>query len=429
MKTLAFCILISTLVLANDLIPGKKQTKPIVIKGAKIFTVSGEVIDNGSILFDKGVITAIGESSLPAPESAEVIDVAGKHVYPGLIAAYSQLGLVEVGAVRATRDFAEVGSINPNARADIAYNPDSEVPPTVRSNGITTALIAPSSGLLSGTSSVLHLDGWNREDMTVLKDAGVHLNWPRMTVVNAWWVKESAEKQQEKISKNLKEIEEFFAEAKVYTKARQSNPNTKMDIRFEAMVPVIERKVPLIIRASEYKQIESAIDFCRRNDLKMILLDGADAWKLADLLKENDVPVIYQRTHSLPAREDEDFDMAFKTPLLLREAGVKFCISKTSGDVFDIRNLPFYAGTAAAHGLSKTDALKTITLWPAEILGIADKLGSLEVGKSATLIVCDGDIMDFQSSKVQMMFIDGRKVDLDDKHKRLYRKYKARYLE
>jgi imidazolonepropionase-like amidohydrolase len=411
---------------ANDLIPGKKQENPIALTHAKIFTVSGEIIDGGTLVFNNGKISALGDKNVAIPQNADVFNLEGKHVYPGIIAAYSQLGLVEVGAVRATRDYAEAGTYNPNARADIAYNPDSDITPTVRSNGITSALIAPMGGRISGISSLLNLDAWNREDATILKNAGMHLNWPRMTIIKASWMKDPPKKQQEKINKNLKEIEDFFKEAKVYSLARKTNSGIKIDIRFEAMVPVIERKMPLIIAANEYKQIDAAIDFCKRHNLKMILLSGMDAWKLTGLLKENNIPVILRQTHTLPFREDEDYDLGFKHPALLRAAGVKFCIAKTSSASWDIRNIPFYAGTAVAHGLSKADALKAITLWPAEIFGMDDKIGSLEVGKNATLIVSSGDILDMQSSNVEMMFIDGRKVDIDDKQKRLYRKYQSR---
>ncbi|KAA3609980.1 MAG: amidohydrolase [Calditrichaeota bacterium] len=411
---------------ANDLIPGKKQDKPIALTNAKIFTVSGEIIENGTIIFNDGKITAVGENDLKILQGSEVHDLNGKHVYPGIIAAYSQLGLMEIPAVRATRDYSEAGSYNPNARADIAYNPDSEVTPTVRSNGITTALIAPMSGRISGISSVLNLDAWNREDATILKNAGMILNWPGMTIRTASWIKDSPAKQQENIDKSLKEIDDYFEQAKVYYEARKSNPETKIDIRFESMTDVLDKKMPLIISANEYKQIEAAVNFCKRHNLKMILLSGMDAWKMTGLLKENNIPVILRQTHTLPQREDEDYDIGFKHPALLREAGVKFCIAKTTRVTWALFNLPFYAGTAVAHGLDKADALKAITLWPAEILGVDDKIGSLEVGKNATLIVSSGDLLDMQSNNIEMMFIDGRKVDLDNKHKRLYRKYKAR---
>lgn len=420
-------LILCSSIFANDLIPGKKQEKPIALTNAKIFTISSAVIENGTLVFDEGKIIAIGDNTTAIPENADVIDLQGKHVYPGLIVGYSNLGLVEIGAVRATKDYDEVGPINPNARADVAYNPDSDVTPTVRSNGITTALIAPSGGLISGTGSVISLDGWNIEDSMVKKDAGIILNWPAMTISAANWQKDSGKEQQQKIDKKILELENFIEDAKVYTQARKSKLQVNIDIRLESMMDVIEGKTPVIIQANEYKQIETAVDFCKRHKLKMILLGGEDSWKLAGLLKENNIPVLLRSTHRLPAREDEDYDIAFKRPHLLQQAGIKFSQVLISNWVWDVRNLPFYAGTAVAHGLSKEDALKSITLWPAEIFGIDKNLGSLEIGKSATLIVSRGDVLDMQSSVIEMMFIDGRKVDLDNKQKRLYRKYKARY--
>ena len=420
-------LFLTTQLIANDIIPGEKQKQPIALINAKIFTVSGNIVENGTLIFEKGKISAVGMADIKIPDDAEVIDVKGKNVYPGIIAAYSQLGLLEIEAVRATLDYNEVGDFNPNVKAVTAYNPDSDIIPTVRSNGITTALIAPLGGTVSGISSLLNLDGWNQEDETVRDNVAMHLSWPRMTVRQSRRVKDSAEKQKKQMEENLQKLEKWFDDAAAYAKARKADPDKKVDIRFEAMIPVFEKKMPVIIDADEYKQIEAAVDFCKRHDLKMILFSGEDSWKLTDLLVENDIPVILHHTHALPAREDEDYDLPFKRPVLLKEAGVKFCLTKTSSAVWDIRNIPFYAGTAVTFGLSEADALKSITLWPAEILGVADKLGSLEVGKNATLIVSKGDILDMQTSIVELMFIDGRKVNIDDKQKRLYRKYEARY--
>ncbi|MCB0282190.1 MAG: amidohydrolase family protein [Calditrichae bacterium] len=427
MILIVLCFSCIRLASANDLIPGKTQQNPIALINANIYTVSGQVIKNGTLLFDKGVISSINNAKTGFPENTEIIDVKGHNVYPGLIAPYSQIGLVEIGAVRATVDYNEAGSYNPNAKAAVAYNPDSEVTPTIRSNGITTALVAPKGGIISGQSSILQLDGWNSEDATIKDIAGLHINWPRMTVSNSPRAKDSPEKQLEKIAENLNKLEDFFLDAKTYANAQKADPGLKRDIRFDAIIPVLSGDVPLIIQADEYKEIEAAVNFCNTLDMKMILLGGRDAWKLTDLLVENNISVILYQTHALPFREDEDYDLPFKTPALLKEAGVKFCITKISSDMWDIRNLPFFAGTAAAHGLSKEDALKSITLWPAEILGIDKNYGSLDKGKSATLVVSKGDILDMQSSIIEMMFIDGRKVDLDDKHKRLYKKYEARY--
>jgi len=429
MNLILFTILFLVFVVnANDLVPGKKQEKPIAFTNAKIFTISSAVIDNGTIVFDNGKISAVGDKNITIPENAKVFDLQGKYVYPGIIVGYSNLGLVEINAVRSTKDYTEAGDINPNARADVAYNPDSEVTPTVRSNGITTAMVAPAGGLISGMSSILSLDGWNIEDATVKKDAGVILNWPSMTISNANWQKDGGTEQQGKIDKSIQKIETFIEDAKSYAIARKSKQPLKVDIRLESMIDVVEGKTPLILHANEYKQIEAAIDFCNRHGLKMILMGGEDSWKLTDLLTENNIPVLIKSMHRVPSREDEDYDISFKRPHLLRQAGIKFSPVYISNWTWNNFNLPFMAGTAAAHGLSKEDALKSLTLWPAEIFGIDETQGSLEVGKNATLIVSEGDILDMQSSKVELMFIDGRKVDLDNKHKRLYEKYKIRQM-
>ncbi len=426
----AFLIItFASILFANDLIPGKKQENPIALTNAKIFTVSSLIIENGTLVFDEGKIIAVGDASTKIPPKAEIIDLQGKHVYPGLILGNSMLGLVEVGAVRSTKDFIEVGTLNPNARADVAYNPDSELIPTVRSNGITTAVVAPAGGIISGMGSMLSLDGWNIEDSMIKKNIGIFLNWPVMKISTSARIKMSKEEQQKNIRKNIKQIEDFFKEAQAYTAARKFDPATKKDIRLEAMAEVINGSLPIIIKANEYKQIEAAVAFCNQFKLKMILLGGDDSWKLSELLFSNNIPVLLRETHRVPSREDEDYDIAFRRPYLLKQAGIKFCqiMEGRSGWTWNSRNLPFFAGTAAAHGLSKDDALKSITLWPAQIFGIDSMLGSLEAGKSATLIVSSGDVMDMQSSNIEMMFIDGRKVDLDNKHKRLYKKYNARY--
>ncbi len=422
-----FLMIACTAAVAHDIVPGSPQSQPIALVNGKIYTVSGNVIEKGTLVFADGKISALGEF-VAIPDDARVIDLAGKHVYPGLIAAFSQVGLVEISAVRATRDFNETGSFNPNARAATAYNSDSEIIPTVRSNGITSLNISPTGGRISGLASLINSDGWTVEDAMLKENTGMLLDWPRMTVVNAWWMRTPADKQKEQISKSLAEMEDYFELAAAYNKARNANPKTTVDLRFEAMRPVMAGEMPLFVRADELKEIEAAIDFCRRHELKMILVSGRDVWKVPGLLKENNIPVILRQTHDLPARDDEPYDIAFRRPAILHEAGVQFCISKTNtADSWDIRNLPFHVGSAVAHGLDYDAALKSITLWPAQILGVADRVGSLETGKDATLIVSEGDILDMRTSKVTHMFISGREVDLDNMQKRLNEKYKVRY--
>src|SRR3990172_3909794 len=415
---------------AHDIVPGKKQTKAIALTGGTIYTVSGPVIPNGTIVFDKGKIVAVGGSEVRIPAGAEVIDVSGKNVYPGLIITNSTLGLVEIEQARATVDVSEVGDINPDARADVAYNPDSDVPPTIRSNGVTTAQIVPQGGLLSGTSAIINLDGWSIEDCGLVRQAGIHLNWPWMKVIKAWWMSTPEEEQQKNIGKNLKAIEKAFEDSKQYWLAKKGNQtgDFKIDARWEAMVPLWEGKVPLYVDAGEYKQIEAAVALAKKYNFRMILIGGNDAWMLTDLLKANNIPVILRRVHGLPDREDDDYDTFLKLPKTLSDAGVKFCLSNTGFfGHWDVRNLPFLAGTSVAYGMERANALRSVTLWPAEIIGISDRMGSLEVGKDATVIVSSGDIMDALTNDIVYEFIQGKKVDLDDKHKRLYRKYMEKY--
>lgn len=425
-----FILFICTLSLlySSDIVPGKPQQQPIAITNAKIHTISGDVIENGTVIFDKGVITAVGEQ-IQIPKTSEVIDAKGKHVYPGLIVPYATLGLIEIGSVRATNDTGEVGRINPNAHAYTAYNMDSEIIPTVRSNGILIAHVVPQGGLFAGTSSIMMLDGWTVEDAALKKSAGVYLSWPSMTVYENWWIKTSASEQRKNIQKNLQKIDDIIEDARKYQKAKHENPHIKKDIRWEAMLPVLQKKAPLFINASEYKQIEAAVAFSKSHDLRIVLVGGADSWKLTHLLRENNIPVILQAINSLPRRGEEDYDLAFRLPQILEKENVKFCLSGGTDwdNYWNIRNLPFQAGTAIGYGLSKSTALRAITLSAAEILGIDERVGSIEIGKDATLIISSGDVLDIKSSHIEHAFIQGRKVDLDDRHKRLWRKYQQKY--
>lgn len=427
MKYFILCVLCLGFVGASDIVPGTPQQRPIAIVNGTIHTVSGDIISSGVVVFNQGIITAVGDKDqVRIPQDAETIDASGKHVYPGLISAYTTLGLIEIGAVRASDDTSETGSINPNAHAYTAYNTDSEIIPTVRSNGILTAHIVPQGGRFSGTTSIMMLDGWGVEEVALVKSAGVHVVWPSMTVVDAWWMTTPAAEQRKNIQKSVQKITDVIEQAKRYKK---SNRDARKDIRWEALLPVIENKIPLFVYASEYKQIDAAVAFCHKHSLRMVLVGGADSWKLTERLKAHNIPVILQKVNSLPRRSDEDYDLAFRIPQLLENAGVNFCLSGGTGwdSYWDGRNLPFQAGTAVAYGLSKKAALRAITLSAAEILNIDDKIGSIEVGKDATIIISKGDILNISTSIVEQAFIQGRKVDLDDRHKRLWRKYQEKY--
>lgn len=415
--------------LASDEIPGAPQAGPIAIVGGTIHPVRGPEVAGGTLLFTDGKIVALGaEVTLPA--ECEKVDAAGKHVYPGLIHAHTQLGLVEIPSIRATVDVAETGRINPNAKAQVAVNPDSELFPVARGTGVLTALVAPSGGLLSGMAAVMNLDGWTFEEMTVHAPAGLYMEWPRMHPTSAWYIEDSFQQQLEARDRSLAALRDAFADAQSYQRAKQAHaggqgPKVDHDARWEAMIPVLESKVPLIVLADEISQIQAAVAFSQRERVKLIIAGGYDAPLCAELLVKQDVPVIVTGVHRLPQRDSDEYDAAFTLAERLRQAGVRFCLAGEDRQA-KVQNLPYEAGTAAAYGLPKPDALRAVTLSAAEILGVDDRLGSLEPGKDATLIVTDGDPLE-TPTRVEIAFIQGRRVDLGSKHTRLWEKYKEKY--
>jgi imidazolonepropionase-like amidohydrolase len=406
-------------------IPGEPQKRPIVLLGATIHPVSGPAIENGVLLFDKGRITAVGDAKTEIPDDAERIELAGKHVYPGLFDAYTNMGLVEINAVRATRDQAETGQINPNVRAQVAVNPDSELIPVTRSNGVLLTLTAPGGSLLAGRSAVLQLDGWTYEDMTLQKDVALHVNWPRMAAVAD--AAKKGPQQGNTRDKALEKLHAAFDDARAYRRAREADDDYPIDARWEAMLPVLDGRLPLIVAADESQQIQAAVAFADQQKCRLILYGGYDAPRHAELLKKHDVPVIVGGVYRLPEHRQDDYDASYTVPQRLHEAGVKFCISGAGRfGASNVRNLPYHAATAAAYGLPQDEALKSITLYPAQILGVADRVGSLEVGKDATLIITDGDPLE-TPTQTEAAFIQGRKVELSDRHKRLWKKYQEKY--
>jgi imidazolonepropionase-like amidohydrolase len=412
---------------ASDTMPAPPQAKPIAIKGATIHPVSGPDIPAGTIVFDNGKITAIGaEAAVPA--GAEVIDGTGKHVYPGLINANTVLGLVEIGAVRATVDVEEAGALNPNVRSITSVNPDSELIPVARAAGVLTALSVPEGGIISGQSAVLRLDGWTPEEMTVLSPAAMHLRWPSLTIDRRPRARKSVKDQLKEMEKAQKQIRDAFQIARAYWQTRKNpGPDFKSDLRWEALMPVFDAKLPLFVHASTLAQIQAALAWAKEMQLKIVLVDGDDAWRIAPQLKESDVPVILGPTTSLPPRRDDDYDSAWTSAAKLQQAGVRFCIASNGrGAETNERNVGYEAGLAAGYGLPKEEALKAVTIYPAQILGVADRLGSLETGKAATLIVTNGDPLDFPT-QVEAAFIDGRKIDLSNRQTRLRDKYREKY--
>jgi imidazolonepropionase-like amidohydrolase len=421
----ALCL--ATIARASDTMPAPPQAKPIAIKGATIHPVSGADIPSGTIVFDNGKITAIGADAA-IPSGAEIIDGTGKHVYPGLINANTVLGLVEIGAVRATVDVEESGAINPNVRSITSVNPDSELIPVARSAGVLTALSVPEGGIISGQSAVLRLDGWTPEEMTVLSPAAMHLQWPSLTIDRRPHARKSVKDQQKEIEKAQKQIRDAFQNARAYWQTRKNpGPDFKSDLRWEALMPMFDGKLPLFVHAGTLAQIEAALAWAKEMQLKIVLVGGNDAWRLAPQLKETDTAVIVGPSTTLPLRRDDGYDSGWSNAAKLKEAGVRFCIASNGrGAETNERNIGYEAGLAAGYGLPKDEALKAVTLYPAQILGVADRLGSLEIGKAATLIVTNGDPLDFPT-QVEAAFIDGRKIDLSNRQTRLRDKYREKY--
>ena len=407
---------------ATDQAPAPPQEGPVLLRGGDLYTISGGVLEATDLLFENGKITALGKD-LDAPPSAEVVDVSGSRVYPGLIAPQTTLGLTEIDAVRATKDADEVGDINPEVRAHVAYNPDTEHIPTVRSNGITTVQVAPLGSLVRGQSFIVHLDGWTKEDAAVRLDDGIFLSWPRTRVLDFFFMP-PVDIQRRRMREERDALRAAFDAARAYDAARRAGVEVETDIRWEAMRPLFAGEKPLYVKADDYRQINQAIAFAEDYGIRLVLVGAMDSHLVADLLAEKKIPVMLGSTQSLPMREDDPYDMPFRVASLLHEAGVEFCFAHNdSGGSWTTRNLAMQAAQAVAFGLPEDVALASLTLTTAKILGIDDRQGSLEVGKDATLIVSTGDVMDTLGLDVTRMWIGGRAVDLDDRHKRLYRKY------
>lgn len=405
--------------------PAPTQSKAIALKGGTIHVGNGTVIENGLVAFDQGKLTYIGPQSQSSLNlsSYEVTDVSGQHIYPGLILLNNPLGLVEIGAVSASVDDEETGDFNPNVRAIVAYNTDSDIIPTIRSNGILLAQVTPGGGMVAGSSSVVQLDAWNWEDAAYKTDEGIHLRWPARFQSPRWWLGETESTENKDYYKIVDQLEKALADGKAYSQANTPPQKNRM---LEAMRGLYDGSKTMYYHANESKAIVEGIQTLMRNSVKkIVLVGGNDAYYVRDFLKANNIPVIISDVHRLPSRTEEDVDMPFKLANLLQKEGLTVCLSH-SGAAYS-RNLPFYAGTAAAYGLGKEEALKLITSNPAKILGIDAQTGTLEKGKDAILVVSKGDILDMLTNEITHAFIQGRKIDLNNKHKELYEKFKAKY--
>jgi imidazolonepropionase-like amidohydrolase len=416
---LLFAALATLALQAQSPQPAPAQSKPIAIVGGTAHLGNGQVVENALITFENGKITRVDQATAKVELSDHTrVDAAGKHIYPGFIAANTQLGLVEIASVRATLDASEAGDMNPNARALIAYNTDSQVTPTVRSRGVLYAQTTPEGGLISGQSSVVQLDAWNWEDAAVVADDGMHLNWPRRRSFN--W-REQQWTKNERFDEQVRNLETFLREARTHCTDAAAPPNLKLG----AMCGLFDGSQRLYVHADQAKDIEQAVLLGKAHNLKVVIVGGAESYMVTEVLAAHQVPVVLGPTHDLPNTLDSDVDQPFKTPAQLHAAGVQFCL--TNDGYWQQRNLPFQAGTAVAYGLPYEKAVQAITLDAARILGAADRIGSLEVGKDASIIITAGDALDMRTNQVEHAFIAGRHINLDNKQEALYRKFKAKY--
>ncbi len=400
--------------------PGEQQSTPIAITNVTIHPGNGQQAFVGTVVFDKGVITHVGKRPSDFTANTVVVDGSGKQLYPGFIAVNSTLGLREIGAVRATRDNNETGMVNPNVRSIIAYNTDSRVIPTVRSNGIALAQITPQGGVVSGSSSVAQLDAWNWEDATVKADDGIHVNWRRMTVTAT--DPKQAKRQQQQIEEFVAALNTLFEEAQAYA---ADSEDRQMDLKLEAMKGLFDGSKRLFIHTNGAKEMTAGVQFAQKFGLTPVIVGGHEAHLVANLLKEAQVSVVLMGTHRLPSRSEDAYNLPFATPALLAEKGIEFCIS--SGGDWGQRNIPFEAGTATAHGLSYEQAVHSLTGASAAILGIADSYGTIETGKSATLFLSSGDALDPIGNNIEKMWIDGRAVNIRNKQVDLFDKFSEKY--
>ena len=427
-KLIILFALIHVLILSTSAqpTPAAAQSEPILVMNATAHIGNGKVIEKAILAFENGKITIIDNietSRIDMSKYKKVINAAGKHVYPGFISMNTDLGLVEINAVRQTVDHTETGEMNPSVRSVVAYNTDSQVSPTVRSNGVLLAQITPNGGTISGQSSVVELDAWNWEDAAYRFDEGIHVSFPALVSGGFDFLTGTfGARKNENFTKQVAALEQFFNEAKAY--AEKAAPAPK-NLKFEAMRDLFSQKKTLYIRANGAKEITEGVLFGKKMGCKTVIVGGKDAYLVIDVLKNNNVPIILSETQDLPSRVDDDIDQPYKNPAMLKKAGISFCLSVNGN--WEQRNLPLMAGQAVAFGLAYEDAVAAITSEPAKILGIDKTVGTLEEGKDATFIITEGDVFDMRTSKLTQAFIRGKEIDLNNKQKDLYRRFKTKY--
>ena len=428
LKVLTLILLNIQFSIAQQGSPAAKQGKSILLKGGVAHLGNGKVIENSLIGFKEGKLSIVADAGILNTSDLkfdEIIDIKGKQIYPGFIAPNSTLGLVEIDEVRASQDFKDIGSILPHVRSIIAYNTDSKIIPTVRSNGVLMTQVTPRAGLISGTSSIVELDGWNWEDAVYKIDDGIHLNWPRTIKLSGGMDPLELDKNKE-INKQIIELTKFFKDALAYEECKVQE---EKNLRLEAMKGLFDGRKTLFIHANYVKEISEAINFSKSMQVKkMVIVGGKDSWMLTDLLKENNVSVMVSRLHDLPEKPEDDIDLPFKLPYLLQKAGVLFCLNNEGEmEAMGTRNLPFYAGTAIAYGLTREEAIMAISSNTAKILGIDARIGTIEVGKDATIIISTGDALNMKTNNIELAYLRGKSIALKNNQQELYEKYKKKY--
>ncbi len=399
------------------------QSEPVALQGATIHTVTSGVIENGTIVLENGVITAIG-TDVDIPARARVVDATGKHIYPGLIDAFSTVGIAEIGAVDVSNDVNELGDFNPNVRADIAVNAESRHIGTTRSAGVLTTLTTPGGGLVSGMSSALALEGWSWEEMSMQSAAALNVNWPNPNpgrFRGFGGFRFGPQEDRPSYEEQVQQLKDFFGEARAYRDAVAAGQQVRSDSRYAAMIPVFDGEIPVVVAADGAAQINDAITWAREEGFRIVIRGGQDAIHVADRLVAEDIPVILTSTMAAPGRQYEGYDGAYSMPARLHEAGVRFAISGGSGALYSNR-LPFEAGVAVAFGLPEEEALKAVTINPAQFLGLDDRVGSLEPGKQATFLITTGTPLDM-TSDIEQAYIQGRELDMTDIQKFFFEKY------
>lgn len=425
-KYISLCSLITLSLFSygqDNMHPAPANTGTFYIVNATVHTGTGTVLSNATIEITKDKITKVG-AGISAPAGSKTIDAAGRQVYPGIILSNSNLGLREIGAaVRGSNDYREIGDVNPNVRSIVAYNTDSKIINTLRSNGILLADVVPEGSLLTGSSSIVQLDGWSWEEAAYKLDNGIHLDMPSLMIRQGRQPAENSKNPLEGAYQQIDYIKNFFRAAKAY---QEEKTHEETNLKLESVKGLFDNTQTLFVHCDRVKEMLVSVDFAREFGFKVCIVGGRESYQIAPLLAQNKLSVILNTVHDLPELADDDVDQPFKTPFMLQRAGVQFAITDIDEHTIG-RNIMFTAGTASAYGLTKEQALQAITLSAANILGIGDRTGSIEVGKDANIIISEGDILDMRTSKITHAFIQGRNINLDDKHQQLDRKYEEKY--